>query len=67
MVRFLSSFDILVLECTNGKYGEHCQNDCGHCRYVSQCNHVNGTCVNGCKSGYKQPTCTQSTYINYDS
>lgn len=59
----LSSINTLFLECTNGKYGKQCHNDCGYCRHMNECSHINGTCVKGCKPGYKQPMCTQSEWI----
>lgn len=55
---------MFILECTDGIYGKQCQDICGHCRDMNQCNHVNGTCEKGCKPGYQQPTCTQSIWIN---
>ena len=40
------------LVCENGTYGHDCDYTCGHCRDDEHCYHTNGTCLNGCKSGY---------------
>lgn len=32
---------------------------CGHCHDSQQCHHINGTCLNGCASGYKGVKCTE--------
>ncbi|XP_065926570.1 uncharacterized protein [Magallana gigas] len=45
------------LECTNNKYGDGCQINCGHCFNISQCHHINGTCFDGCDPGYEGQTC----------
>ncbi|XP_052693306.1 multiple epidermal growth factor-like domains protein 10 isoform X2 [Crassostrea angulata] len=47
------------LECTNNKYGDGCQTNCGHCFNMSQCHHINGTCFDGCDPGYEGQTCNQ--------
>ncbi|XP_078330543.1 uncharacterized protein LOC111113024 [Crassostrea virginica] len=47
------------LECTDGKYGEVCGEECGFCADLSYCNHVNGTCMIGCEPGYKGEFCRQ--------
>ncbi|XP_052256587.1 uncharacterized protein LOC127861905 isoform X2 [Dreissena polymorpha] len=36
-----------------GRYGHNCTNSCSeNCLHNSSCNHVNGECLYGCKSGY---------------
>ncbi|XP_078329800.1 uncharacterized protein LOC144624230 [Crassostrea virginica] len=45
------------LECQDGKYGDGCQMDCGRCRDLKQCHHVNGTCLSGCEQGYIGEKC----------
>nr|XP_022308875.1 protein draper-like isoform X1 [Crassostrea virginica] len=45
------------LECPDGKYGDGCQMDCGHCTDLRQCHHVNGTCLRGCAIGYIGDEC----------
>lgn len=55
-----------VTECTHRKYGDGCRTDCGHCKDMVQCNHVDGVCPNGCEPGYTQDNCTQrTTMIRY--
>lgn len=53
--------NILILECTNNKYGDGCQTNCGHCLNMSQCHHINGTCFDGCDPGYEGQKCNQGT------
>nr|XP_022308872.1 uncharacterized protein LOC111114722 isoform X2 [Crassostrea virginica] len=45
-------------ECTNGTYGNGCQQRCGHCKDLKQCHHVNGTCLDGCGPGYEGEFCS---------
>ena len=47
----------MVSECTAGKYGLHCEMDCGKCSNTSKCFHVNGTCLSGCSAGFQGHTC----------
>lgn len=47
----------MILACNNGTYGDNCSKTCGKCRHAGQCNHVNGTCNNGCESGYQGDKC----------
>nr|XP_022308883.1 multiple epidermal growth factor-like domains protein 10 [Crassostrea virginica] len=53
------------LECPNGYYGDECKQACGHCKDLSQCHHVNGTCLNGCKAGYKEQNCIKNCSEGY--
>ncbi|XP_065928515.1 multiple epidermal growth factor-like domains protein 10 isoform X6 [Magallana gigas] len=43
--------------CSRGYYGAECQQECGHCRDVTQCVHTNGSCLTGCEVGYDGETC----------
>lgn len=56
-------FVILVSECTKGSYGSGCNETCGHCRHVSQCFHINGSCPTGCDTGYQGGLCKSREYI----
>ncbi|GFO39306.1 receptor-type tyrosine-protein phosphatase kappa [Plakobranchus ocellatus] len=49
------------MACTLGTYGEDCNESCSnHCAgETNSCNHVNGTCNQGCDSGYLMPLCTE--------
>ncbi|WAQ98598.1 MEGF6-like protein [Mya arenaria] len=55
-------------ECNNGMYGYNCTGKCGHCKDVfPQCDRINGTCLQGCETGYATPprclqTCNNSFY-----
>ena len=48
------------LECDDFKHGKDCQMDCGNCYHAGVCHHVNGTCPDGCASGYIGETCVES-------
>lgn len=48
--------------CDNGSYGVDCKENCGHCRNVSQCFHVNRTCLTGCDEGYQGTVCNIREY-----
>lgn len=50
-----------IIDCTNNKYGDGCQTDCGHCFNMIQCHHINGTCFDGCDPGYDGTKCDQGT------
>lgn len=41
-------------------YGKECSISCGNCRDSEQCQHINGTCMNGCDTGYKGFKCIES-------
>ena len=43
--------------CDQGKYGNGCNNLCGHCLDQDNCYHTNGTCMTGCKPGYHGALC----------
>lgn len=44
-------------ECEDGKYGVNCVYSCGNCAKGDPCDHVNGTCPMGCKTGYDGRKC----------
>lgn len=54
---------IYITDCDENKYGENCSKSCGNCSGSEQCHHINGTCINGCESGYQGPKCIDSGYI----
>lgn len=56
---------MLFSACTNGTYGEKCKLTCGHCYGNSACNHVNGSCPNGCASGWTRAVCNESERIMF--
>ena len=45
-------------------FGQDCNERCGECVGKEQCHHVNGSCFNGCKPGYKGIMCTKG-YQSY--
>ncbi|BFZ21550.1 hypothetical protein BsWGS_24590 [Bradybaena similaris] len=51
--------------CAHGSFGPGCQSPCSQfCVRVNDsethfCDHINGTCLHGCLSGYHGPGCTQ--------
>lgn len=64
----LESFDSVwwlpsYLECDEGKFGLHCNQSCGHCLNNEQCHYINGTCFNGCDSGYYGRECKKGNVI----
>lgn len=52
----------LFVACPDGNYGENCNEQCGNCNNTKQCHHVNGTCLNGCKTGFQSDKCIESRY-----
>eukprot|EP00105_Crassostrea_gigas_P004906 XP_011418275.1 PREDICTED: protein draper isoform X1 [Crassostrea gigas] len=45
------------LACNEGFFGTECKETCGHCRDVSHCSNINGTCLNGRDAGYLGDFC----------
>ena len=45
--------------CDGNTFGQDCGEECGECVNDEQCHHINGTCLNGCKRGYKGQQCKQ--------
>lgn len=41
------------IECKSGTYGENCTYQCGECINAVSCDHVDGTCSEGCKPGWQ--------------
>lgn len=48
-----------LIACDSHFYGENCSTPCGNCLESKQCQHTNGTCMNGCASGYQGLTCKE--------
>lgn len=42
-----------IIECNSGTYGKNCSYQCGECLNAVTCDHVNGTCSEGCKPGWQ--------------
>lgn len=47
----------ILTDCDENMFGERCSSSCGHCLGSEQCHHINGTCMNGCASGYEGELC----------
>ena len=44
-----------------------CKQTCGSCYGGKQCDHVNGSCTNGCEAGLFGEKCDEGwTMLNYD-
>ena len=56
-------YDVLSTECDGGMFGINCKGSCGKCLNNKQCNHINGSCLNGCESGYSGTNCTEGNAI----
>ena len=54
---------IFPTECDGKMFGKNCKELCGKCFNNDQCNHINGSCMNGCNPGYYGITCTEGTSI----
>ena len=50
-------------DCDNGTFGKDCKQACGKCLREEQCDHVNGTCLNGCDAGYQGLECAEGNII----
>lgn len=51
----------IVSDCDGKTYGFGCKENCGKCRGGAQCNHVTGTCQNGCDPGVYGDRCDKGT------
>lgn len=51
--------------CNKGFYGVDCNEECGHCRDVNKCHHINGTCLNGCAAGFMGNLCLTGSVDMY--
>lgn len=59
--KLLMPTDFCSTECNEGKFGLNCNLPCGHClNNVVECHYIDGTCLNGCDSGYQGSNCKQS-------
>lgn len=50
------------IACERGTYGQKCNQNCGSCLHEDECFHVNGTCLTGCKPGFKGDLCKKRIY-----
>ncbi|XP_046574038.1 scavenger receptor class F member 1-like [Haliotis rubra] len=47
----------VAIACSDGRYGQHCQSECGHCKGNLPCNKISGTCDQGCQPGFQEAFC----------
>ena len=47
--------------CSQGTFGKECNATCGNC--LGECDHISGTCLNGCAPGYIGPLCRTRKYL----
>lgn len=45
------------VECDGRTYGLGCKYDCGACLGYAQCHYLNGSCLQGCDSGFQGELC----------
>lgn len=57
--QFTRYFVSLLKGCDDGVFGENCNTSCGRCISSEPCHHINGTCMNGCESGFHGWNCTE--------
>lgn len=55
---------IFISVCDELFYGENCSVPCGNCLKNEQCHHLNGTCFNGCMSGFMGSECIEGSNFN---
>ena len=61
----ISSLYIHLLACNQGTYGRDCNKTCGHCLQQTDCHHINGTCLTGCKPGYFGELCKERKFYRH--
>lgn len=49
--------------CPYSKYGGNCSETCGNCFKNLTCNHIDGTCINGCQKGFRGQFCRSSKSV----
>lgn len=54
----------ITIECENHMFEPECNGSCGNCRKREDCHHINGSCLSGCKEGYKGEKCMEGTCIH---
>ena len=62
MFRKLKLKGIIYIQkaCSQGTFGKECNATCGYCLDMDDCEHINGTCLKGCASGFMEPLCKTS-------
>lgn len=52
----------MITECDGGKYGRGCSLTCGACINNTPCQHINGSCLQGCGPGFKGQKCDEGLW-----
>lgn len=53
-----------LTECDRGSFGKDCASSCGRCMDNETCHHVNGSCINGCETGFQGLDCKRSNIFS---
>ena len=53
-----------IYACENLTYGLDCREICGNCLNLKQCNHINGSCMEGCDPGFQGEKCVRGAFNN---
>ena len=59
IVIFNNTLQIVFEECDKHTYGFTCSQICGNCYDEKQCDHVNGSCTQGCEAGMFGEKCDE--------
>ena len=51
-----------ILECDGNTHGLECNKSCGYCFNREQCDHVTGSCLNGCDKGFYGDKCDKGMF-----
>lgn len=54
----------ITIGCDNNVYGPACKRSSGNCLNRKDCYHINGSCLSGCKAGYKGEKCMDGKCIH---
>lgn len=62
LVQLITTSDVtsglFYIECSLGHFGLDCRNRCSsHCTNGEPCNHISGSCPNGCQDGFVGTKC----------
>ena len=56
-------YNMNVVVCKDGHYGDNCKTPCGHCLNNEACDKKNGTCYHGCINHFKEPKCAGKWFM----
>lgn len=61
--KFYHKFYLCFSACDGNMYGANCTKKCGTCLRSKQCDHINGTCINGCDRGFHGSECIEGNIV----